>query len=60
MRLQDDLRTFKGGSWDLRKNERRQNQIAIAFPDRRRAERREERGMDTGSELTWASQPVDD
>ncbi|HKP97732.1 MAG TPA: hypothetical protein VJ385_18475 [Fibrobacteria bacterium] len=31
------LRNFKGGSWDLRKDERRKQAQNIGFPDRRRA-----------------------
>jgi hypothetical protein len=34
------VRNFKGGSWDLRKRERRERQTAIAFPDRRQLDRR--------------------
>lgn len=34
------LRNFKGGSWDLRKDERRKVQRGIAFPERRRNSRR--------------------
>lgn len=33
-------RNFKGGSWDLRKDERRKAQSTIAFPDRRANNRR--------------------
>jgi hypothetical protein len=33
-------RNFKGGSWDLRKNDRRKAQSTIAFPDRRANNRR--------------------
>ncbi len=33
-------RSFKGGDWDLRKDERRQVQKVISFPDRRKDERR--------------------
>lgn len=33
-------RSFKGGDWDLRKDERRQVQQVISFPDRRKDERR--------------------
>lgn len=60
------LRNFKGGSWDLRKNERRVAQASIAFPDRRAVERRglaassEKRTMSTDS-LTWLSKsPLDE
>jgi hypothetical protein len=34
------IRNFKGGSWDLRKNDRRKAQSIIAFPDRRANNRR--------------------
>ncbi len=33
-------RNFKGGSWDLRKEERRKAQVMIDFRDRRMADRR--------------------
>jgi hypothetical protein len=33
-------RQFSGGSWDLRKTERRKSQASIDFPDRRKGERR--------------------
>jgi hypothetical protein len=39
-RFTNDLRSFRGGAWDLRKVERRQEQMTITFPDRRKAERR--------------------
>ncbi len=36
----DFSRSFKGGGWDLRRNERRHAQINISFDDRRKIERR--------------------
>lgn len=33
-------RRFSGGSWDLRKDERRKNQVTIPFADRRKGDRR--------------------
>jgi hypothetical protein len=50
------IRNFKAGSWDLRKRERRQSQVAIEFPDRRSNERR---GSDVefDRDLTWVSKP---
>jgi hypothetical protein len=54
------LRNFKGGSWDLRKDDRRKAQSSIAFPDRRAVERRDvvsqadDRAMNVDS-LTWVS-----
>ncbi len=54
------LRNFKGGSWDLRKNDRRKAQSSIGFPDRRARERRDvvspadDRAMNVDS-LTWLS-----
>ena len=33
-------RSYKAGSWDLRKEERRLRQNEISFPDRRKDERR--------------------
>lgn len=35
-----DLRSFRGGNWDLRKVERRKEQLTIEFPDRRKLDRR--------------------
>jgi hypothetical protein len=35
-----NIRSFKGGSWDLRKDERRKEEKSIAFPDRRKESRR--------------------
>ena len=54
------LRNFKGGSWDLRKDNRRKAQSSITFPDRRSVERRgvvsqaDERAIFEDS-LTWVS-----
>jgi hypothetical protein len=39
-RDQSSLRNFKGGSWDLRKDDRRKAQSTIQFPDRRANDRR--------------------
>lgn len=49
------LRNFKGGSWDLRKNDRRKESQSIGFPERRSTERRNLRRMaSTGGEtLQW-------
>lgn len=56
------MRNFKGGSWDLRRTERRQAQVEIPFPDRRLFDRRtgmaEQRGFE--SEVTWVSRPRSD
>lgn len=49
------FRSFKEGSWDLRRQERRRRQDIIAFPDRRQADRRA-KSMEPDSsepELTW-------
>jgi hypothetical protein len=35
-----DLRDFRGGNWDLRKTDRRKEQLTIEFPDRRKLDRR--------------------
>ncbi len=35
----NESRVFKGGSWDLRKTERRLNQITIEFANRRAEDR---------------------
>ena len=50
------FRKFKDGSWDLRKRERRQSQVAIEFPDRRWNERRAS-DVDFERDLTWVSKP---
>jgi len=53
-------RSFQGGSWDLRKQERRQIQALIPFPDRRRNERREAKALaeeDSHPDLMWMSKP---
>jgi hypothetical protein len=46
------VRNFKGGSWDLRKNERRTEQHSIGFPDRRVRGRRM---VDKATEGSFAS-----
>lgn len=46
-----ELRKFRGGSWDLRRIERRREQLIIGFPDRRKNERRL---ADQGDDLTSA------
>jgi len=38
--MEPSLRGFRNGSWDLRKDERRQLQAPIPFPERRSDERR--------------------
>jgi hypothetical protein len=38
--MNTNARRFSGGSWDLRKDERRKNQETIPFPDRRSGDRR--------------------
>lgn len=51
-------RDFKGGSWDLRKNDRRRCQETIGFPDRRRNDRRatsQDGADDLADSLTWVS-----
>ena len=40
LRNQMSLRNFKGGSWDLRKDDRRKESHRIGFPDRRANDRR--------------------
>ena len=40
LREQMSLRNFKGGSWDLRKDERRKESQVIGFPERRATDRR--------------------
>ncbi|MDB5105793.1 MAG: hypothetical protein JWP91_3482 [Fibrobacteres bacterium] len=59
LREQMSLRNFKGGSWDLRKVDRRKEQAAIGFPDRRANDRRANSLADdqaTGAEmLHWVT-----
>jgi hypothetical protein len=59
MMTESSKRNFKGGSWDLRRQERRQNQTPIPFPDRRQADRRAVSHLSESvdSELTWVSRP---
>lgn len=60
MKPEPSTRSFQGGSWDLRKRERRQVQVLIPFPDRRRNERRTVQALaedDSNSELKWMSKP---
>jgi len=40
MNQKTDSRTFRGGSWDLRRIDRRKEQLTIEFPDRRKNDRR--------------------
>ncbi|MDQ3000476.1 MAG: hypothetical protein M3Y08_04350 [Fibrobacterota bacterium] len=40
LKKQSSLRNFKGGSWDLRKLDRRKELHEIGFPDRRANQRR--------------------
>jgi hypothetical protein len=51
------LRNFKGGSWDLRKEDRRRIQLEISFPDRRRNDRRSNAPAPASEDgdLTWVS-----
>lgn len=53
------LRSFKGGAWDLRKVDRRKEQVAVRFPDRRVENRRLVGDQDTEhatpSNLVWLS-----
>jgi hypothetical protein len=51
-------REFKGGSWDLRKNDRRRYQATIGFTDRRQNDRRatsQDGADDLADSLTWVS-----
>lgn len=53
-------RNFKGGSWDLRKQDRRRFQAAIAFPDRRQIDRRatsQDEADAVSDSLTWVRTP---
>lgn len=57
------MRSFKGGSWDLRKDDRRRDQQTIGFPDRRQNNRRatsEEEALEAGGDLTWVSNTTRD
>ncbi|HLP42795.1 MAG TPA: hypothetical protein VK465_14895 [Fibrobacteria bacterium] len=53
------LRSFKGGAWDLRKVDRRKEQLYVRFPDRRVENRRLVGAQDTeratSSNLVWLS-----
>lgn len=60
MKPETSLRSFHAGSWDLRKRERRQVQVLIPFPDRRRNERRAIKALveaDSHPDLKWMSKP---
>jgi hypothetical protein len=59
MMPEPSARNFKDGSWDLRKRDRRQSQVAIPFPDRRLSERRSslDSSAEPDSELTWVAKP---
>jgi hypothetical protein len=61
-RFADDIRSFRGGAWDLRKVERRQEQVTISFPDRRKADRRAasqgEPDFTAGDSVLWI-EPAD-
>jgi hypothetical protein len=54
---QMSLRNFKGGSWDLRKTDRRKASVAIPFPERRATDRRNASDIENASEdiLQWVS-----
>ena len=62
-REHSSLRNFKGGSWDLRKDDRRKAHSSIAFPDRRAGDRRglvpqiDDLAMNVDS-LRWVSKSV--
>lgn len=51
MNKQSDLRSFRGGAWDLRKVDRRKEQLTIEFPDRRKNDRR---NVDQAEDFTAA------
>ena len=60
-----DMRSFKGGAWDLRKDDRRKGQREIAFPDRRKVDRRSGQwdGSDTSTSvglLNWVNRIDED
>jgi hypothetical protein len=52
LREQMSLRNFKGGSWDLRKDDRRKDQQPIPFADRRQGKRR---GAEAGDGIQWVT-----
>jgi hypothetical protein len=56
------FRSFKAGSWDLRKRERRERQLTIEFSDRRGRERRgaadEIDRSEIDRDVTWVSKPA--
>lgn len=54
-----DLRNFRSGAWDLRRIERRKDQMTIEFPDRRRNDRRNTGGdheFSPAGNLLWVDQ----
>jgi hypothetical protein len=56
MNQQTDSRIFRGGAWDLRRIDRRKEQVAIAFPDRRKTDRRmadKPEDFSAGGMLKW-------
>lgn len=56
MNRQTDLRSFRGGAWDLRRIERRKEQQTIEFPDRRKNDRRlsdKEQDFAAAGKLLW-------
>jgi hypothetical protein len=58
LREQSSLRNFKGGSWDLRKDDRRKELREIGFPDRRANPRRANEKADdvfTVESLQWVT-----
>ena len=60
MNNHSDLRTFRRGAWDLRRIERRKEQMTIEFPDRRKDDRRtadkEEESFSPAGMLMWVDQ----
>lgn len=60
MNREHSSRNYKGGSWDLRKQERRHCQETIGFPNRRENDRRatsQNRSQEMAESLTWVRPP---
>lgn len=49
MNQQSDTRKFRGGAWDLRRLDRRKEQLTIEFPERRKNDRRMAGQSEVGS-----------
>lgn len=50
-----DLRNFRAGNWDLRRTDRRKEQLTIEFQDRRKLDRRlaDQDSVSADGDLLW-------